>query len=174
MINCQNTTIICIDLQEKLVNMLLEPATISKKAVKLISAANILEIDIIITEQYPKGLGATIQDITTIADFQYIEKTSFSAFQTREFSNNLKENIVIFGIETHICVYQTVMDLIKKGHKVYVVADCCASREEFNHKISLELMKQEGARITSLEIILFEFLKTSKHPNFKKIQALIK
>jgi len=64
--------------------------------------------------------------------------------------------------------------LIKKGHNVYVVADCCASRSELNYKTSLELMKQFGAKITTLEIVLFEFLKSSKHPNFKEIQTLIK
>ena len=80
----------------------------------------------------------------------------------------------MFGIETHICVYQTVADLLKEGYDVYVVANCCASRSEINYKTSLELMRQQGAKITTLEIVLFEFLKSSKHPNFKEIQALIK
>ena len=86
----------------------------------------------------------------------------------------MKENIVIFGIETHICVYQSVLDLIQKGYRVYVVGDCCASRKKKNHKTALELMKTFGAKITTLEIVLFEFLKSSKHPNFKEVQALIK
>jgi len=82
--------------------------------------------------------------------------------------------VIIFGIETHICVYQTVLDLLKNGHNVFVVKDCCASRSELNYETSLELMKQQGAKITTLEIVLFEFLKSSKHPNFKEVQALIK
>ena len=86
----------------------------------------------------------------------------------------LKKNIVIFGIETHICVYQTVLDLLKEGHNVYVVADCCGSRNELNYKTALDLMKQFGAKITTLEIVLFEFLKSSKHEKFKEIQSLIK
>ena len=171
MLNCQNTSVVCIDLQEKLVNMLNNSEIIAQNATKILKTAHILNIDTIITEQYPKGLGSTIDSIRAIASFNTIEKTSFSAC---EILPGLKNNIVIFGIETHICVYQTVMELLEKGHNVYVVADCCASRSELNYKTSLELMKQMGAKITTLEIVLFEFLKSSKHPNFKEIQALIK
>lgn len=171
MLDCQNTSVVCIDLQEKLVNMLAAPDLIARNATKLMNAAHILNIDTIITEQYPKGLGLTIEPIKAITSFNIVEKTSFSAIDAL---SNLKKNVVVFGIETHICVYQTVLDLLKKGHNVYVVADCCASRSEFNYKTSLELMKQEGGKITTLEIVLFEFLRSSKHPNFKEIQALIK
>ena len=174
MLNCQNTSVICIDLQEKLVNMLANSDFIANNATKLMKAAHILNVDTIITEQYPKGLGSTIEPINAITSFKKIEKTTFSALQTEDFNHNLKENVIIFGIETHICVYQTVLDLLQKNHNVYVVADCCASRSELNYKTSLELMKQMGAKITTLEIVLFEFLKSSKHPNFKEIQALIK
>ena len=171
MLNCQNTSLVCIDIQEKLVNMLSNSDFIANNALKLMKAACILNLDTIITEQYPKGLGSTIEPIKAITSFKTIEKTSFSALDVLP---KLKENVVIFGIETHICVYQTVIDLLKKGHNVYVVADCCASRSELNYKTSLELMKQMGAKITTLEIVLFEFLKSSKHPNFKEVQALIK
>ena len=166
-----DTTIVCIDIQEKLVNMLANSEIIAKNCEKLMNTAAILNIDTIITEQYPKGLGSTLETIKSITSFKTLEKTSFSAF---ELFSDLKKNIVIFGIETHICVYQTVMDLLENGYNVYVVADCCASRNEFNYKTSLELMKQLGARITTLEMVLFEFLKSSKHENFKQIQALIK
>lgn len=171
MINIDDTTIICIDVQEKLVNMLNNSQEIAQNCIKLMKAANVLSVDAVITEQYPKGLGLTIEPIKTISDFNTIEKTSFSAF---DILPQLKKNIVIFGIETHICVYQTVMDLIKNGHNVFVVADCCGSRSELNYKTSLELMKQMGAKITTLEMVLFEFLKSSKHPNFKEVQGLIK
>lgn len=174
MLDCQNTSVVCIDLQEKLVNMLNNPDFVAKNATKLMSAAHILNLDTVITEQYPKGLGSTIESIKTITNFEIIEKTTFSALKTPEFNHKLNKNVVIFGIETHICVYQTVMDLLEKGHDVYVVADCCASRSELNYNTSLELMKQQGAKIATLEMVLFEFLKSSKHPNFKEIQALIK
>lgn len=174
MLDCQNTSVVCIDVQEKLVNMLKNSEQIAKNAQILMQASNILKLDAIITEQYPKGLGTTIESIKSIADFKILEKTSFSAFEVLESNCNLKENVIIFGIETHICVYQTVMDLLKKEYNVYVIADCCASRNELNYLSSLELMKQSGAKVATLEIALFELLKTSKHPNFKEIQVLIK
>lgn len=170
----QDTTIICIDLQEKLVNMLNNSDFIAQNAIKLMKAANILDIDTIITEQYPKGLGETINSINSIAKFKKVEKTTFSAMQTQEFNFELKKNIVIFGIETHICVLQTAIDLLKRRRNVYIVSNCCSSRDEYNHNCALNLINQFGGKIITLEIALFEFLKSSKHPNFKEIQALIK
>jgi nicotinamidase-related amidase len=85
-----------------------------------------------------------------------------------------KKQILIGGIETHICILQTVADLISEGYEVFVLKDCCSSRKEFDHNTGIELMKQYGAKITSTEISLFEWLKTSKHENFKEVQALIK
>jgi nicotinamidase-related amidase len=177
-----NSTIICIDIQDKLVNMLANRDEIILNTSKIMNASNILNINTIITEQYPKGLGNTIENICLINDFQTIEKTSFSVLKTPEFCNIFKEiknknnnnNVLIFGIETHICVLQSVNDLLEKGFNVYVISDCCASRTEYNHKIALELMKQKGANIITLEIALFEFLKSSNHPHFKEIQKLIK
>ena len=174
MLNINDTTIICIDLQEKLVNMLENSVEITKNCTKLMKSANLLNIDTIVSEQYPKGLGETIIQIKDITNFKTFEKTTFSLLKTEDFKHDFKKNIVIFGIETHICVYQTVLDLLEKGHNVYVVKDCCASRSKTNYKTSLELMKQFGAKITTLEIVLFELLKSSKHENFKEIQGLIK
>ena len=178
MLNQDNTLIIGIDIQDKLVNMLKNNSAISTNCIKLLRAANILDIPTILTEQYPKGLGSTIADIKSIYEFKTLEKTSFSAYSTNEIKDEIKKynakNILIFGIETHICVYQTVIELLENNYNVYVVNDCSSSRNEFNHSTALELMKQNGAKITSLEIVLFEFLKSSKHPNFKEVQNLIK
>ena len=178
MFDCKETAIICIDIQEKLVNMLKNSAEIAQNTTKLMETAAILDIAAIITEQYPKGLGSTIETIKNIKNFKTIEKTTFSAYQTEEFKNEFDKlkvkNVVIFGIETHICVYQTVIDLLEKGYNVYVVNNCSSSRDELNHKTALKLMRQKGAFITTLEIVLFDFLKSSKHPNFKEIQGLIK
>ena len=178
MFNTNDTTIICIDIQQKLVNMLQNGDIVSSNAIKLMKTASILDINTVITEQYPKGLGATINDISSIKPFKTIEKTTFSALQTQEFADYFKtlnnKNILIFGIETHICVLQSVIDLINKGYKVFVVENCSASRSENDHKTALELMKQYGASVITLEIALFNFLKSSRHPNFKEIQQLIK
>lgn len=171
--NIENTTIICIDLQEKLVNMIKNPS-VAQNCEKLLSAASIMDIDTVLTEQYPKGLGQTIEKIKEISNFKILEKTDFSALSALQNKHQIKENVVIFGIETHICVYQTVLDLLKLGKNVYVISNCSSSRDEFNHNTALELMKQKGAYISTLEIVLFEFLKSSKHQNFKEVQALIK
>lgn len=178
MLNTRNTTVICIDLQEKLVNMLQNGAEVAQNASKLMKAVQILNLDSIVSEQYPSGLGSTIDEIKSIKDFITVEKTTFSAFKTAEFKQKFdrfqNKNIVIFGIETHICVFQSVIDLIDMGYNVFVVCDCCASRNDLNHKTALELMKQHGAKIVTLEILLFDLIKGSKHPNFKEIQGLIK
>ena len=172
MAECNNTTIICIDIQEKLVKIASDE--IKNNIIKLMKAASILDIDTIVTEQYPKGLGETIGEIKSIKNFKTIEKTTFSALRTPEFPKKFNENVVIFGIETHICVWQSVLDLIEKGYNVYVPCDCCASRSEENKKTALENLKQKGANIVTLEMLLFDFLKSSNHPNFKEIQGLIK
>lgn len=177
MLDINDTAIICIDLQEKLVKML-NSDVVANNVAKLMTASSFLGIDTIITEQYPRGLGVTLDSIKSIKEFNIIEKTSFSALRTLEFKKAFKKlkkkNVIVFGIETHICVYQTVCDLLDKKYNVYVPADCCASRNEFNYKIGIDLMRQKGAFITSLETILFEFLLNSHHPNFKEVQALIK
>ncbi len=178
MFNENNTTVICIDVQEKLVNMLQNSAQIAENTTKIMKAASLLNIDAIITEQYPKGLGSTIESIKNLKEFTIVEKNTFSAMQTSEFNNkfdNLKnKNILIFGIETHICVLQSVIDLIEKNYNVFVIEDCSSSRDKNNHNIALDFMKQRGAYIITLEIALFDLLKSSKHPNFKEIQQLIK
>ena len=181
MINENNTKILCIDIQEKLVNMLKCSTEIASNAYKILKAAAILNVDTFLTEQYPKGLGSTIQsikDIDGFSNFKPFEKTSFSALKNEDFMNEFskseKKNVLLFGIETHICVYQTALELLEKDYNVYIIKDCSASRSNTNHKAALEILKQKGATITTLEIVLFEFLKSSKHPNFKEIQLLIK
>ncbi len=179
-----NIIILGIDIQDKLVKMIENSAMgkfdVKNNAIKLLKAAKILDIKTILTQQYPKGLGDTIEEIKNIKDFKTFDKNSFSALDENEIREYFPQNydkktkVIVFGIETHICVYQTVLDLIKTGFMVDVVCDCCASRDEFNHKTALELMKQKGAEVKTLEILLFEFLKSSKHPNFKEIQGLIK
>ncbi|HSA05900.1 MAG TPA: isochorismatase family protein [Candidatus Gastranaerophilales bacterium] len=179
MINIENSLILIIDIQEKLVNML-QKDTISNKAAKLLNAAKILDIPSIVTEQYPKGLGATVNELKQEATNKtiFFEKTSFSACRENGFKDILegfkRKNILICGIEAHVCVYQTAADLITQDYEVHLFQDIISSRNEFELNISVEKMKSLGANMTSFEIVLFELLKTSKHPNFKEIQTLIK
>lgn len=176
LINSDNCLVVAIDFQEKLVGML-EKNDSAVKMNKLITAAGLMNIPVIITEQYPKGLGSTIANFD-ITNAQIIEKTAFSAMLQEEFKKAVetsgKKQIIIGGIETHICVHQTVSDLIDAGYEVYVVKDACASRNKAEFKAGIETMRENGARITCLEIVLFELLRSSQNPNFKPVQALIK
>lgn len=180
MLDIENTMVVLIDIQERLVEMLNKQEPIIKHSSTLANAANIMNIPTILTEQYPKGLGKTIFQISSVIDKNtpIIEKTSFSAMLADEFKEQIqaagKKNIIIGGIETHICVYQTVIDLINAGYNVIVAKDACASRSTDCFKTGIQLMKDAGAQIANVEIVLFKLLKTSENPYFKVIQALIK
>ena len=169
----ENVQFLIIDVQEKLVKMLGE-SEVSKNCIKLAKAINILKLPVIITEQYPKGLGSTINEIKeNLPNANYIGKTAFSAFE--EIKHLIKKKqIVIFGIETHICVLQTALELLKNGYEVFVVQCACGSRSEENKEAALRRLIHAGIEIVTLEMVIFELLKTSKHPNFKEIQAIIK
>lgn len=175
-INVKNSAFLFIDVQEKLVKMLPND-TAAKNAEILAKAAKILGVKSIVTEQYPKGLGSTIPDVKeNLPDkTKIIEKTDFDATKTNKLYEEIglfRRNVFIFGIETHICVYQTALAL--KGCDVFIVKDACASRNIEQHNTALNLLEKEDARIITTEMVLFELLKSSKHPNFKEIQALIK
>lgn len=176
LINSENCVVVGIDFQEKLVRML-KDKTCAEKMTKLVQAAKILNVPVILTEQYPKGLGSTVYEIAQYVS-ETIEKTSFSAFQQEEFKKALlscgKKQVIIGGIEIHICVHQTVAELLDAGFEVFVVKDACGSRNKNEFNCGIERMKDNGAKITCLEVVLFELLRSSRHPNFKEVQALIK
>ncbi|MBD5402789.1 hydrolase [bacterium] len=180
MLNIDNSILVIIDIQDRLVGMSKYGLEVAQNATKLTNAASILNIPTIITEQYPQGLGQTVFELRSnlTSETCTIEKTAFSAMLEPEFVNKLKtterKQVILCGIETHICVLQTAFDLIKEGYEVYIVKDACASRNKKEYKTGLNLLQQYGAKISCVEIALFELLKTSKHPNFKEIQALIK
>ena len=176
-IKTENSAFLFIDIQEKLTAMLRKDKA-AKKAEILAKTAKILNIKSIITEQYPHGLGSTIPSVKYCLpdSAKFFEKTSFNALETDGVKESLRDvkNIFIFGIETHICVLQTTLALLENGYNVFVVKDACASRETEEFKAGINLMEKEGAKIMTTEIVLFELLKSSKHPLFKEVQLLIK
>ena len=178
LISQENSIFLIIDVQEKLVNMLSD-SCVKDSAVKLAKTASILNLPVIISEQYPKGLGQTIQEIKDVCvNADYLEKTSFSIYNQEDFVNLLKnknrKQVILFGIETHICVLQTAFDLVNNGYEVFVVKDACGSRVQDNKDLALNRMQQNGIQVLSLEMVLFELLNSSKHEKFKDVQALIK
>lgn len=174
-IKSDDVLVLIIDVQEKLVNMLSDE-TIKTEAIKIAKAAGILNLPTIITEQYPKGLGSTIEEIKeALPNAKYFEKTHFSALKEDGFKNLLtKKQVIIFGIETHICVLQTAFDLINSGHEVFVVKNACGSRCNENKEIALQRLRHANGQVITTEMALFELLEGSKHPKFKEVQGIIK
>jgi len=178
MINSQNTMLLIIDIQEKLVKMLGE-TNVAKNASVLAKTFDTLNMPTIITEQYPKGLGNTVNELKDIANTAiFMEKEHFSAYKKddikKEIKKTKKKNIIICGIEAHICVLQTALDLKNAGYNVYFVTDASASRKIEDYNVGVEYMKQNNIYTITTEIALFMLLESSKHPNFKELQGLIK
>lgn len=177
-VNQDKAVLLIVDIQEKLVKML-SSDDVKNASLKVGKAFEILNLPIFISEQYPKGLGETISELKDVLpSANYLEKTSFSV--ASNFSNKLFEldlnqkQVVLFGIETHICVLQTAFDLLEMGYDVFVVQEACGSRTEEDKKSALKRLSQAGAQIVTVEMVLFELLKSSKHPSFKEVQLLIK
>ncbi len=179
-LNIEDSLVLIIDVQEKLLNATFNKSLLERKAEIIAKAASILNIPIYITEQYPKGLGSTINGIKNSINnsVKYYEKISFSALDDEilkeEIRKENKKQIIIFGIETHICVNQTVNALLDMDYEVNVISDACGSRSEMEYSAGLSRMKDNGAHIITTEIALFEWLKSAKHEKFKEIQNLIK
>lgn len=176
-----DSLLLIIDVQEKLLNAVFNKESLEKKAAIMSRAATILGIQTIVTEQYPQGLGSTVNSVKENLlniNTSFYEKNSFSALDEENVFDAIrksqKKQILILGIETHICVNQTVNALIELGFDVSVIKDACGSRTEIEHNAGIDRMREDGAHIITTEIALFEWLKSSKHPNFKEIQALIK
>lgn len=175
----ENTLGLVIDIQEKLVPVMHKKDTLINNCKILIKGLLELNISLIVSEQYTKGLGKTIPEISSeIQNFSPVEKTDFSCCDepaiSTLFSNPDKKNIVICGIESHVCVLQTAIDLKDSGYNPIVVMDCISSRNLENIELAKERFRFENIMMTSYESILFELAKSSKIPEFKTISKLVK
>ena len=179
MFTINNTILILIDIQGKLATLMHDNDKLYKNLEILVKSMNILKIPIIWMEQMPENLGPTIEQISNnLPDLKPIPKSTFSCCGDDQFLKKLesikRNQVLVTGIETHICVYQTACDLISKGYDVQVVADCVSSRVHSNKTIGLERINQAGGLTTSTEMILFELLKSAKSDGFREITRLIK
>ncbi len=175
----KETAAAVIDIQERLLPHIYESEKVLQNCLKLIEGLQILSVPIVLTQQYTKGLGATDPSIVSkFPEFNYIEKISFSCFEEDAFREEItilgKQNIIICGIEAHVCVLQTCLDLLDGGFRPVVAADCISSRKPDDKLIAIERMRQEGARITTMESILFELTRNAGNEIFKKISGLVK
>lgn len=177
-LNQDDSALLIIDFQEKLMRVMPDRERVYKSAKLLLATAKQLNIPVIITEQYPAGLGHTVEDIKgNLCEHCCVEKNSFSAC-TAELNevvqNNNRKNIIVLGSETHICVFQTTRGLIRMGYNVFVVRDGVCSRTQENYENGLDLMNKLGAVITNTETVIFDLLKKSGTPEFKAISPLLK
>jgi len=178
-IHLEDTVAVCVDIQEKFTSVIYKFDKIIKNSQILIDGLNVLEMSIIVTEQYPKGLGVTIPEIKEhLIEYKPIEKLAFSCCGSEEFCDALKKtekkNVIVFGIETHVCVLQTVLDLIEMDYQPVLIEDCVSSRKESDRNTALNRMNQEGVIITSYESILFELSRVAGTERFKHISKLVK
>lgn len=179
MLSDKNTALVVIDVQEKLSRVMYQKERLFENLRKLISGIKVLGIPVLLTEQNPEGLGRTIPEMAELlADVPPLPKFCFSCWGDERFTHRVEglghRSILLCGIETHVCVYQTAMDLLGAGYEVQVVADAVSSRTAANYTIGLERMKDEGVVITSTEMVLFELLKVARGLKFKEILKIVK
>ncbi|HHU73249.1 MAG TPA: hydrolase [Clostridiales bacterium] len=176
----EDTVALVIDFQERLVPVMNHKEELLHNTEILLKGLKVLEIPMIVTQQYTKGIGMTVPKIQEAIgdDFVYYDKITFSCWDDEEIKKQIlglgKKNIIVCGIEAHICVLQTVIDLLQEGIHVVVVEDCIGSRKDNDKKIALERAISEGALVTTYESILFELTRVSKTDVFKEISRLIK
>ena len=175
----KNSALVLVDIQGKLAQAMHNKERFYDAIIRLVKGARILELPILWNEQNPDGLGPTIPEIAALlTDQQPLSKLSFSCCGNAEFIKELKKldrpNLLVAGIETHVCVYQTAADLVDQNYDVQVVADAVASRTAENRQIGLEKCKEAGAALTSTETVLFELLKIAKGDKFKEIIKIVK
>lgn len=164
-------TLVVVDVQEGF-RPYASFAGVAEAAGKLVRAARILGVPTIVSEQYPKGLGHTVPEVG-LEEEQPIEKTVFSAVRADGFDLGERTQAIVCGIETHVCVSQTVHDLLDRGVEVHVPADAVGSRHEIDYERGLERMERAGAVVGTVEASLFELLGRAGTPEFKSVQALI-
>lgn len=173
-------TLVVIDVQQRLVPSM--PQAICRDVVKsirfLVDCCELLGVPVTVTEQYPKGLGPTIPELTGAGGQPTIEKVSFGCCGESTFNERLtatgRPQVLVVGMEAHVCVYQTVLGLLEDGYEVHLVRDGIVSREKTDYLNALDLARQAGAVVTTAETAAFQMLQAASAPEFKAISALVK
>ncbi len=178
-LNKEDTVLLIVDIQEKLAAVMQEREAVVRNTLHLIELAKMLGMPVMLTEQYPKGLGPTVAEIRdALPAYRPIEKLSFDCCGQSSFLEDLKKHgkrtVLLAGMETHICVLQTCIGLLKGGMEVHVVRDAVCSRTKGNWKTGIEFMRDAGAVVTGTETALFQLLKVAGTEEFKKISQRIK
>lgn len=173
------SVLVVVDVQDKLLHAIHDWQTVLENNIKMVKIAQTLGVPVIVTEQYPKGLGPTNAALAGLFPaFAPLEKTVFSCFGAAGFAAALEahraQNLVLVGIEAHICVQQTALEALHRGLGVHIVADAVGSRAPANKELGLAKIRQAGGVVSAVEIALYEWLERSDGPEFKAILPLIK
>lgn len=175
----EKTGLVIIDVQEKLMEVMGNPDRVADRIVKLLHLARVFDLPVILTEQYSKWLGPTVPSVReSLSRYDPVEKLDFNSCSVDLFNRRIEEaglrNIILTGVETHICVFQTCVSLLERGYSVHVPHHAVDSRTGDNWNIGLSLMREAGAVITSAETIIFQILKKAGTPQFKQMLKTIK
>jgi nicotinamidase-related amidase len=179
MIDRQNSLLMVVDIQERLLPVIFNQDEVLNNTVRLLKIADFLSLPVLITEQYPKGLGPSHSRlIEALGDSkpEIMEKITFSALGQDKIKNFIKPfgSVILCGIECHVCVCQTALEILNAGLECHIISDCTGSRSEMNYNLGLKRMEREGAVISSTEMLSFELMKSASFENFKAISTLIK
>lgn len=178
-LNREDAVLVVIDFQERLLPAMKDHEELEESVCKLINGIRTLDVPVLVTQQYTKGLGPTVPDIAeALGDFSPIEKTDFSATGELCFLEALnktgKSSIILCGIEAHVCVAQTALILLELGYDIFLVEDAVSSRSKSDKKTAINRMIQAGARPVTVEAVLFELLGSAKAAEFKEISRIVK
>lgn len=175
----EDAILVMIDFQERLMPAMKDYEDLEESVCKLVNGIRTLDVPVIVTQQYTKGLGPTVPDIAeALGEFVPIEKIDFSATGEMNFLEELntkdKSSVILCGIETHVCVLQTALTLLELGYDVFLVEDAVSSRNKTDKKTAINRMVQAGVRPVTVEAVLFELLSTAKGADFKEISRIVK
>jgi nicotinamidase-related amidase len=173
MLRREDSVLVVVDVQEAFRKVIADFEDVARKSATLVEGARILGVPTIVTEQYPKGLGATVDEVGLDGQ-PVLEKTVFAASRADGFDLGGRSQAIVCGIEAHVCVHQTVEDLVGKGVEVHLVADAVSSRDPGNKAVALERAARAGAVPTTTEMALLELCGEAGTPEFKEVQGLIK
>ena len=175
-----SSRLLVVDVQEKLVVALSDASRerLIANCRFLVEGATLFGVPVVATEQYPKGLGSTVASLADLIA-ERPAKTQFSALEctgwgTAAASSDDRFQVVVAGMESHVCVLQTVLDLLASGYQTFVVVDAIAGRRDLDHQVALERMANSGATLTTAEAVLFEWCESASAPEFKQLSALVK
>ena len=180
MIDAADAILVIVDMQEAFRKAIADHALITSRIAMAIRGFRVLDVPVVVTEQYPRGLGRTVEELMlTLPDgFEPVEKSTFSAYGESKFVDVLetaeRKQVILCGIESHVCVNQTAHDLLTNDYEVHLLTDCVASRFEADKAAGLQKMISSGAVPSSVEMALFEAMRDSKHEKFRDIQSQIK